>query len=121
MYGIHGPVHNFGISACCVSSSGEPKAFKFDICRGAVAVPAPAIDSGMILTAADLVAAALDTLTPAERQAIDIHIYDGRGVFTVARRIGLRKREAESLLEAAISKLHAYMLRRGIRGSADVL
>jgi hypothetical protein len=73
------------------------------------------------LFAADLIAIALDTLTPTERRVIDIYFYDSKGVFAVARQTGLRKREAEGVLESAISKLHAYMLRRGVRSVRDVL
>jgi hypothetical protein len=90
--------------------------------RGSAALLIPATDTyNVFLFAADLVDAALDTLTPVERRVIDIHFFDGKTVFAVARKIGMRKREAEGVLESAVSKLHAYMLRRGVHSIGDFL
>jgi hypothetical protein len=121
MYGIHGDVHHIGISASCMSSSTERSGFKTAMHRGAAAVLAPAIDTDMILTAAEILDSAIGELAPDVQAIVTEHFFDGASVYKIQRQRRMRKVEVEACITTALNEIKAYMFRRGVRASADVL
>jgi hypothetical protein len=121
MYGIHSGVRHIGISACCVSSSKESHSFKSDIRRGAAVVLAPAIDTNVILAAAEILNAAIAELAPDIRAIVANHFFDGESVYKIQRHRRMKRLEVEACITTALNEIKAYMLRRGIRANADLL
>jgi hypothetical protein len=121
MYSIHGGVHHIGISADCVSSSRKSHSSKSDIRRGAVALLVPAIDTSMILTAAEILDSAIGDLAPEIQAIVTEHFFDGASVHKIQRQRQMKRKEVEAQIATALNDIKVYMLRRGVRASADVL
>jgi hypothetical protein len=121
MYGIHGSVRHIGVSADCVSSSTDQCRFKTAIRRGAAAVLAPAIDTDMILTAAEILDSAIGELAPDIQAIVTEHFFDGASVYKIQRHRQMKRQEVETCIATALDHIKEYMLRRGIRASADLL
>jgi hypothetical protein len=121
MYGIHDGVRHIGISAGWVSSSAQGCRFKMAIRRGAVAVLAPAIDTDMILTPAEILDSAMDELAPDIRAIVTDHFFDGASVYKIQRQRRMKKVEVETCLATALDGIKEYMRSRGIRATADLL
>ncbi len=75
----------------------------------------------MILTAAEILDSAMDDLDPDIRAIVTDHFFDGASVFKIQRHRQMKKREVETCLATALDDIKAYMLRRGVRASTDLL
>jgi hypothetical protein len=75
----------------------------------------------MILTAAEIVDSAIGELAPEIQAIVTEHFFDGASVQRIQRQRRMRKAEVEACITTALNEIKAYMLRRGVRASADVL
>jgi hypothetical protein len=75
----------------------------------------------MILTAAEILDSAIGELAPDIRAIVTDHFFDGASVFKIQRQRQMKKREVEAQIATALNDIKAYMLRRGVRASIDLL
>ena len=118
MYGIHGSVRHIGISATCVSLSTDRCRFKTAIRRGAAVL---AIDTTVLLTAAEILNSAMAELAPDIQAIVTEHFFDGASVYKIQRHRQMKRQEVETYIATALDQIKEYMLRRGVRDSADLL
>jgi DNA-directed RNA polymerase specialized sigma24 family protein len=75
----------------------------------------------VVFTAAEILAHALEQLSPELRSVVEAHVFDDQSVYTLVRRRGLPKRDIESTLAAAFDAMRYALVRRGVRGVGDVV
>jgi hypothetical protein len=74
----------------------------------------------MILTAAEILASAMDELAPDIRAIVSDHFFDGASVYKIQRQRKMKRQEIEAYITTALNEIKAYMLRRGVRASTDL-
>jgi hypothetical protein len=88
------------------------------ICEGP---PAARIHTSMISTAADLAAALVNDLPPEVRIIVEAHFFEGESIFTIQRRHGMKRRDLEMLIQAALVTMRTALRSRGVRAVSDVI
>ena len=79
------------------------------------------INIPVILTAADLLSAALDELSPDIRSMMDAHFFDGDSTFRIQRQRHMKRRDVETVIGAALETMRISLRLRGVRGFGDVM
>jgi hypothetical protein len=75
----------------------------------------------MLSTAADLAAALVHDLPPDIRKIVEAHFFDGESIFKIQRRYKLKRRDLESMIQAALVSMRTALRSRGVRAVGDVI
>jgi hypothetical protein len=75
----------------------------------------------MLSTAAELAAALVRDLQPEVRKIVEAHFFDGESIFTIQRRYKLKRRDLETMIEAALGNMRLVLQSRNVRAVADVV
>jgi hypothetical protein len=93
-------------------------AFNMPLCEGR---PAARIHTFMLSTAADLASNLVLDLPPDVRKIVEAHFFDGESIFKIQRRYKLKRRDLESMIEAALGNMRTALRSRGVRAVRDVI
>lgn len=75
----------------------------------------------MLANAAEFVSFATSALPPDVRTIVEAHFLDGDSVFKIQRRFGVKRRDVEAIIEAALAEMETALRSRGVRGMTDVI
>ena len=95
-------------------------AFKIVVLQGQFAAHSPSIDTTMILSAAELIAAALDDLPADIRSIVQSHYLDGESVRKIQKCRPMKCRDIEAVIAAALEEMRKALKSRGFEGVSDL-
>lgn len=75
----------------------------------------------MLLSLGELVAQVVTELPADLRSIVESHYLEGASVYKIQRQRGMKRREVEAILTAALEMMRTTLRRQGIDGIWDVL
>jgi DNA-directed RNA polymerase specialized sigma24 family protein len=79
------------------------------------------IDTLVILTPEDALAATLESLPPLERTVVTAHYLDGVSVLRISQRLNVKQADIRDAMSSGLAIMQNVLRWRGIRGLSDVI